>query len=416
MSENYNIHGYDPFKNRRQIKFHVLFNLLQPLSHISETAGNESLLKTTQMNGLDGSTVHVPVYSGNAQRNGNMGRRTSISSFLDALDVSVNRSTHQTLYSGGYIEGSTINDFDIEAQIRKTLPNLSLLGGAIPPETLGMPKGKSQMMEGRLNIGDAYLVCYESIPYLYEQCKALLPWECMESVDLIMQARKDFISLRYDHHSGAIARVAVNKGFAKMKAIEAEHLAIVRHHMKTSSEYWEYRESVRIPSYKQFDLNRHMLSAAPKLIKGSKEDIEGKPKKEKKEAGRQMISGAWTIQRGAQLYAFWSSRGQGITDLEEGALVNTLLEFAKQPYLGGKGNSGCGLTSVSIRYEAEGTTGDYLVLSEQSQVLSDRAAECHARYNQMIAVYQEHIAEMKAGTSIDSQVGLSILGVSNAAS
>jgi hypothetical protein len=173
---------YNPFKGRRQIKFHVTFNLLQPLSHISETSGNESLLKTTQMIGLDGESVHVPIYSGNAQRNGSMGRRTGIASFLDALEISVNKSTHQTLYSGGYIEGSTINDFDIEDRIRRALPNLSLLGGAIPPETLGLPKGKSQMMEGRLNIGDAYLVCLESAPYLFDQCPTLLPWESMESI------------------------------------------------------------------------------------------------------------------------------------------------------------------------------------------------------------------------------------------
>jgi hypothetical protein len=396
---------YNPFENRRRIKFHVVFNLLQPLSHISETTGNESLLKTTQMTGLDGSSVHVPIYSGNAQRNGNMGRRTGIGSFLDALEVAVNKSTHQTLYSGGYIEGSTINDFDIEEKIRKTLPNLSLLGGAIPPETLGMPKGKSQMMEGRLNIGDAYLICFESIPYLYEQCKALLPWECMDSVDEIMRARQKFIDLRYQYHARLIDKTAVNKGFESLKRIESEHMAIVRHHVKAASSWWEYRESVRVPSFKQTELKRHLVAAPVKLIKGCE------PKKEKKEAGRQMISGAWTIQRGAQLYAFWSSRGQGITPLEEGALVNTLLEFAKQPYLGGKANSGCGLVSVSIRYEADGETGDYLVLSEQSQVLSDRAAECHERYRDMIRVYQEHVAELKAGQSVESRDALNLLGV-----
>jgi hypothetical protein len=406
------ISEYNPFENRRRIKFHVLFNLLQPVSHISETTGNESLLKTTQMTGLDGSKVHVPIYSGNAQRNGSMGRRTGIGSFLDALELAVNRSTHQTLYSGGYIEGSTINDFDIEERIRKALPNLSLLGGAIPPETLGMPKGKSQMMEGRLNIGDAYLMCFESIPYIYSQCPALLPWEAMEAIDAIMEARQKFIDLRYQHHAKQIDKTAVNKGFESLKRIEAENLPVIRHHVKPSSQWWEYRESVRVPSYKQPELQRHLNGTAPTLLKGE----EKSPKKEKKEAGRQMISGAWTIQRGAQLYAFWSSRGQGITALEEGALVNTLLEFAKQPYIGGKANAGCGLVSVSIRYEAGEESGDYLVLSEQSQVLSDRASECHQRYMGMIQIYQEHISELKAGQSVESQDAFSLLGVDNEAS
>jgi hypothetical protein len=402
---------YNPFEGRRQIKFHVLFNLLQPLSHISETTGNESLLKTTQMTSIDGQKVQVPVYSGNAQRNGNMGRRTGIASFLDALDIAVTRSTHQTLYSGGYIEGSTINDFDIEERIRKLLPNLSLLGGAIPPETLGLPKGKSQMMEGRLNIGDAFLVCYESVPYLFAQCPALLPWEATESIESIMEHRRKFVDLRYKHASGQISRSEVSKAFAAMKQLEAEHLPIIRHFCKNSSDYWEFRESVRVPSFKQPELSRHMAKTAPKLIKGEATE---KPQKEKKDAGRQMISGAWTIQRGAQLYAFWSSRGQGITSLEEGALVNTLLEFAKQPYLGGKANTGCGLVSVSIRYEADGEAGDYLTLSEGSQVISDRASECHQRYRDMVEVYQEHIAEIKAGSTVESSDALNLLGVGNA--
>jgi hypothetical protein len=154
-----------------------------------------------------------------------------------------------------------------------------------------------------------------------------------------------------------------------------------------------------------------MVKTAPKLIKGEATE---KPQKEKKDAGRQMISGAWTIQRGAQLYAFWSSRGQGITSLEEGALVNTLLEFAKQPYLGGKANTGCGLVSVSIRYEADGEAGDYLTLSEGSQVIGDRASECHQRYRDMVEVYQEHIAEIKAGSTVESSDALNLLGVGNA--
>lgn len=403
------IAGYQPFQGRRQIRFHVSFDLLQPLSHISETMGNESLLKTTQMTSLDGSKVHVPIYSGNAQRNGSMGRRTGISSFLDALGVAVNKSTHQTLYSGGYIEGSTINDFDAEERIRKLLPNLSLLGGAIPPETLGMPKGKSQMLEGRLNIGDAFLVCFESVPYLYEQCPALLPWEAMEAVDAVMKARRLFVDLRYSHHAGQVSKSQVDDAFAALKETEKTNLPIIRHFCKPSSHYWEFRESVRVPSLKQSELIRHLAGSPPPLLKG---ETKGNSKKnKKKEAGRQMISGAWVIQRGAKLYALWASRGQGITPLEEGALVNTLLEFAKQPYLGGKANSGCGLTNISIRYEADGESGDYLVLTENTQVLSDRAADAHNRYQEMVRHYQDHIAELKAGNTAESMDALNLLGV-----
>jgi hypothetical protein len=358
------------------------------------------------MVGLDGSIAHVPIYSGNAQRNGNLGRRTGIASFLDALEIAVDRATHQTLYSGGYIEGSTINDFEAESKIRQYLPNLSILGGAIPPESLGMPKGKSQMLEGRLNIGDAYLVCYESSPYLYQQCPALIPWECLKSVEAIMQARDRFIELRYQYHAGKIGKASIEEELARLKQVECEHLPIAQYHLNPSSQWWEFRESVRIPSHKQSELRKHLAGGLP-LLAG-----EESRKKNEKDAGRQMISGVWVIHRGAQLYARWSSRGAGITELEEGALVNTLLEFAKQPYLGGKANTGCGLVNISIRYDADGESDNYLVLSEQSQVVGDRAQSALARYQEMISAYKQYIAEIKAGKSVEAGNVLKLLGVS----
>jgi hypothetical protein len=403
---------YNPYQNRRQIEFHVSFNLLQPLSHISETTGNESLLKTTQMAGLDGRHTQVPIYSGNAQRNGKMGRRTGIGSFLDDLGVSVNKSTHQTLYSGGFIEGSTISDFDIESSIRQKLPQMSLLGGAIPPETLGVPKGKSMMMEGRLNIGDAYLVCFESLPYLYDQCPALVPWEAIDSISIVMKARKSFVDARYDRMVEKISQGAIEKAYEDLQVVESVHLPLIRHHVKPSASFWEFRESVRVPSLKQLDLHRHLAGGSAPLLKGEAKDDAKKPKKE---AGRQMISGAWTIQRGAQLYAYWSSRGQGITELEEGALVNTLLEFSKEPYLGGKANSGCGLTGVSIRYKSGEESGEYLSFSGSAQALSSRAAECYERYQEMMVVYRSHIEEIKAGGTVGASDTLSLLGVEHAA-
>lgn len=397
---------YDPYQGRNRLKWHVEFNLIQPLSHISETTGNESLLKTAQMVGIDGQTVQVPIYSGNAQRNGNMGRRTGIGSFLDALELSVNQATHQTLYSGGYIEGSTINDFDWESRVRKFLPQLSLLGGAVPPGVLGMAKGKSQMLEGRINIGDAYLVCAESLPYLWEMCPALIPWECYGAVEAIMVARRQFVDRRYDFMERRCTAEDVQRAHDHLKTVERQHLPIVCHYAKPASEHWEYRESVRIPSVKQPELRRHLAGAAPVLAGDSADAGEKKPKKE---AGRQMISGAWVIQRGATLYARWATRGQGVTELEEGSLVNTLLEFAKKPYIGGKGNSGCGLVSLNVRIDAGQGIQDYLTLSESAQVVSDRAADCHRRYLEMVQVYADHVAELKAGTTADAQGAIELL-------
>lgn len=400
------IANYDPFENRRQVRFHVLIDLLQPLSQISETKGNESLLKTTQLTGPDGEQVQVPIYSGNAQRNGNMGRRGGIASFLDSLGLSVNQATHQTLYSGGYIEGSTINDFDWECNVRQALPHISLLGGAVPPGVFGMAKGKSQMLEGRINIGDAYLICYETLPYLWQQCPALVPWEAYDAMRALMEARQAFVDWRYQYQYGQCDRTAVDAAYKSLKESERTNLPVLEHFAKPASEYWAYRESVRIPSHKQSELRRHML-APGRTLTGETDD----KKKPKKEAGRQMISGAWVIAAGAQLYSFWSTRGQGITELEEGCLVNTLLEFSKQPYLGGKGNAGCGLVSLSLRYEAGDESGEYLSLRDGAQTLSPRAEAANQRYQEMVRIYQDHVAELRAGTTNEARGALEMLGV-----
>ena len=53
--------------------------------------------------------------------------------------------------------------------------------------------------------------------------------------------------------------------------------------------------------------------------------------------------------------------------------VNALSEFALAPYLGGKGNTGCGLVSVDVYYRSGQEAGQYLTITENSSILSDRA-------------------------------------------
>ena len=60
---------YDVF-DRHAVTFHVLINVHSPLSHIGETTGNVSNLKTLKLLDLEGFPRQCFVYSGNALRNG----------------------------------------------------------------------------------------------------------------------------------------------------------------------------------------------------------------------------------------------------------------------------------------------------------------------------------------------------------
>ncbi len=60
---NYNPH------DRHNIKLHLQITLLQPLSHISESVGNQTNLRTMKVTDLEGNPSEVFCLSGNSLRN-----------------------------------------------------------------------------------------------------------------------------------------------------------------------------------------------------------------------------------------------------------------------------------------------------------------------------------------------------------
>lgn len=387
---------YDPFKNRRPLKLHLLIELMQPLSHIADTTGNEASLNVMPITDLEGNTTVTPIYSANAQRNGVMGRRSMVASFFDALDIAVNQPTHQTFYSGGYIDSSTGNDLDWEAQARQ-IPALSVLGAAVPKGV--MQSKTSQMMGGRMSIGDAYLVCYETIRYLYQQCPPLVPVDCLEGVGAIITAAEAFQEARFREWMAPAARkpearTALAEAEANLRVAHQQWLPWLQSRLKSATEQMGYRQKVRVPSVKQSEFRRHLLPTELPKLKGDAD----KPKT--KDAARQMISGGWTLQAGSQLYSLWCSQGQGITDLEEGAIVDALLKFSETPYIGGQSGSGCGLAKLEFWYQAGDEYGKWLTIAPGNiQQLSTRAEQCHVRYREMLQRYRGYIDDIKAGVA-----------------
>lgn len=392
---------YDPYKNRRSLKLHLIIELMQPMSHISETTGNEAALNVIPVTDLEGNTSVNPIYSANAQRNGNMGRRSMIASFFDALEIAVNQPTHQTFYSGGYIDGSTGNDLDWEAKARQ-LPALSVLGAAVPKGV--MEAKNSQMMAGRMAIGDAYLICYESIRYIYEQCPPFVPEDCLEGVAAIVTATCQFQEARFKawmatqaQKSAALQEMTAAR--AALTEARQHWIPYLQEQLRSATEWMAYKQKVRVPSTKQSELRRHLTPSPNAKISGDVED-----KKKGKDAARQMISGSWVLQPGAQLYSFWCAQGQGITILEEGALVDALLKFSENPYIGGQSGSGCGLVKLDFWYQSGEESGKWLTIAPGNvQQLSSRAEECHQQYRSVLEQYRDHIAEIKAGNSDDVQ-------------
>lgn len=389
---------YNPLENRRKLKLHCLITLHQPLSHIAETTGNEAALKTMTLTDLEGQRSEVPIYSGNAQRNGVMGRRSGIASLFDALGVRVSPAAHQTFYAGGY-GGSAQNDLEWETKVRQFFPYLSLLGTDVPEGVLGLKK--PQMIPGRIAIGDAYLICSESIKLLYEQFPPAVPANCLEGIESIVIAEREYQEARVDAWLKGSDKENEIAALRKLQLATAQWLPYLQQELRSATEWMTLRSKVRAASVKSPELARHLLPEQPKVT-GKKGKESEKSDKPAKNTG-QMIASSWVVQATARLYSRWCATGQGITDLEEGALVDALLKFSEKPYLGGQASNGCGLCALDFWFQSDKESGKWLTIAPGNvQQLSDRAQECHDRYRAVLGTYREYLDELKAGESGES--------------
>jgi hypothetical protein len=356
---------YNPYENRSKITFYLVIKLLSPLSHIGEAIGNQSNLRVEKVRDLENNSAEVFVYSGNALR-GKILRRIGNSSFLNKLKeggYSVNPTTHQTMFAGGFIDGSTGNDLELDKKIRTYLPGISLLGTAKPTGLFGSKE--SQMIPGRINVGGAYLVCLETAEYIYNTLPAAIPYNCLEAVKEIVEAKNELEKSRVENWLNNINSVVSTEKYRN--AIE-KWMPNLENDLKPYTQYLTYRQQTRQDSLKDSELAKHLEQENQGQISLFGASDKKKDKKESK--SQQMIMGDWLLQKGSTLLSRWDS---DITSVEEGFIVNALSEFALAPYLGGKGNTGCGLVSVDVYYRSGQEAGQYLTITENSSILSDRA-------------------------------------------
>lgn len=371
--------------DRHQITFDVVIKLLAPLSHIGESVGNQSNLKTLNITDLEGGSNQVFVYSGNALRNGVL-RRRGVDSFLESLGIQVKPEVHQTLFAGGYIDGGTACDLELDKKIRQLLPPISVLGTAKPKGVFG--SNDAQMVNGRLAVGDAVLVCYESAEYIYKYFPPAIPEDTLPGLQQVVEAK---LLAQNERVESWLKRKERNQQLGSdYRVLLREWQPFLEEKLRTYTQWLTWNQKVRMDSLKSTDLQRHLTGHESdkqlNLLVGTKE------KTKKNDTKQQMIVGDWLIQQGATLYSRWSAN---VTNVEEGFIADALLKFAENPYLGGKSGTGCGLVSVDIYSSVKGESEHWLHISPSSQIIGDRAQSQHQRYLSYLEDYKGYLADLK---------------------
>ena len=371
---------YDVF-NRGRLTLHCVITTQTPLSHIGEVSGNVSNLKTLKLLDFEGNPRSIFTYSGNALRNGIL-RRVGVAAALTELGLQVNPDTHHTMFAGGRIDAGTASDMELDKKIRVLMPWLSVLGTAKPAKVFGSKD--AQMVQGRINVGSAYLMCYESAEYIYNQIPSALPPRVQPIIEQLLQAKNKLSSDPF------VPTKLEDADF--WESSKAKYLPLLQKHLKTWTEYLTIDQTTRRDSTLDPNLLKFLPSEAQAQLKG-----DGTPKEKKSD---QMIASDRLIMPGAKLYSRWDLN---CTQVEQGWVFDTLLKFAESPYIGGKGNRGNGRISLNFWFSSPTERG--LLWSSESGIESKKFELAHAKYREYINQYQQFLSEAKTSTELRSLLG-----------
>ena len=371
---------YDVF-NRERLTLHCVITTQTPLSHIGEVSGNVSNLKTLKLLDFEGNPRSIFTYSGNALRNGIL-RRVGVAAALTELGLQVNPDTHHTMFAGGRIDAGTASDMELDKKIRVLMPWLSVLGTAKPAKVFGSKD--AQMVQGRINVGSAYLMCYESAEYIYNQIPSALPPRVQPIIEQLLQAKNKLSSDPF------VPTKLEDADF--WESSKAKYLSLLQKHLKTWTEYLTIDQTTRRDSTLDPNLLKFLPSEAQAQLKG-----DGTTKEKKSD---QMIASDRLIMPGAKLYSRWDLN---CTQVEQGWVFDTLLKFAESPYIGGKGNRGNGRISLNFWFSSPTERG--LLWSSESGIESKKFELAHAKYREYINQYQQFLSEAKTSTELRSLLG-----------
>lgn len=372
--------NYDVF-NREKLTLHCVITTQTPLSHIGEVSGNVSNLKTLKLLDFEGNPRSIFTYSGNALRNGIL-RRVGVAAALTELGLQVNPDTHHTMFAGGRIDAGTASDMELDNKIRVLMPWLSVLGTAKPAKVFGSKD--AQMVQGRINVGSAYLICYESTEYIYNQIPSALPPRVQPIIEQLLQAKNKLSSDPF------VPTKLEDADF--WESSKAKYIPLLQKHLKTWTEYLTIDQTTRRDSTLDPNLLKFLPSEAQVQLKG-----DGTTKEKKSD---QMLASDRLIMPGAKLYSRWDLN---CTQVEQGWIFDTLLKFAESPYIGGKGNRGNGRVSLNFWFSSPTERG--LLWSSGSGIESKKFELAHAKYREYINQYQQFLSEAKTSTELKNLLG-----------
>lgn len=284
-----------------------------PLSHISEAISTNSYLVQEPILQADGEIEEVFCYNGNAWR-GQL-RDLCATYLIEKLNMQVSLDAFHLLFSGGKIGGDQSIDIQHAKLMRKVVPMISLFGGGIG----------TQIMAGKLKVGNSYPLCVEALPVLdhkyHEQAEKI-----------------DYSSLTFE------------KSFTR------------------------FDDSKNFDHYEKVAIDDQNL-------------LETKPKKKDGDVSTQMRMTSELLIAGATL-AHEIDLVQ-VSEIELGAFVAGLAQFAQVPYIGGQSNKGHGRVDYvsKIVNMATGEEHNLVQINGGLPKLSEKAE----KYKQ---AYDDHLVQL----------------------
>lgn len=135
------------------VKIHCISEILSPLTHMMETAGNESIINKEKI--LYNNIIKsIPVISGNAIRH-KMIRESGSEYLIEKLELkgklSINQANYM-FYGGALTESTTTENMKVLAELKELFPLYRLLGGSL----------SNQIIAGSLIVQRGILICEEN--------------------------------------------------------------------------------------------------------------------------------------------------------------------------------------------------------------------------------------------------------------
>lgn len=167
-------------------KIEILLQAEQPIAHAEDTLGNSSILMRADVRQPDGSLERVPIITGDTMRHGL--RESAAYAYLDAaglLGESLKEPALRLLFAGGMVTGTAggsvkLGDY---REMCDVFPPLALLGGC----------AQNRVIEGRIMVDEALLVCVETAHLLPEwvTLDAATRNPCRAYVEEVQRVRMD---------------------------------------------------------------------------------------------------------------------------------------------------------------------------------------------------------------------------------